>query len=190
MLFLKKKKNMIKTNITISNLDALDKQIQYVQKMEKMKTDNSFQKFIQKKCLETLNRVMNERLIGGTTNDEEIDLYKTSNHLEETDNGFIIYNNAKISTDNYEDYPNGEFSIALAFEYGVGITGEGTYDDDIFTPWEYNINKYNFGWYYKKGEEKHHTYGYMGFEIYRYTTIEIKKKLNSWVNEYFNKKVV
>ena len=32
------------------------------------------------------------------------------------------------------------------------------------------------------------TYGYAGFEIYRFSAIEIQKNLKKWVNEYFRKK--
>ena len=77
----------------------------------------------------------------------------------------------------------------MAFEYGVGITGEGTYQDDYFTPWEYNVNNYNFGWYYTKYGKTEHTFGYMGFEIYRNISIKVQQNLSGWVNEYFSKKV-
>lgn len=173
---------MIKTNITISNLDALDKQIQYVQKMEKMKTDEKFQKFIQEKCMQTLKKVMNERL---TFSGQTVDNYKANNFIQEEPDGFIIYNHTMVET-NSEGY-GGEFSIALAFEYGTGIVGAENPKENA---WAYNINGHKSRWVYFKNEQFWWTKGYEGFEIYRYTTIEIQKKLNSWVNEYFNKKVV
>ena len=183
---------MFKIKVEMKGLDKLDKHIEYVNKLLKMKTDENFQKFIQDKCMQTLNKVMNERLTGGTTNDDAITLYKSSNHLQEEPDGFVIYNDAKIPAiaSQPNNYPGGQFSIALAFEYGVGIVGDGTYTNDHFQPWDYNINKYNFGWKYPKGNGHYGTtYGYMGFEIYRYTAIEIEKNLSKWVNEYYRKKV-
>ena len=44
-----------------------------------------------------------------------------------------------ISTKHLEDYPNG-FSIALAFEYGVGIVGQ---TNPVPNAWEYNLKDYN-----------------------------------------------
>lgn len=181
---------MLKVKVDVKGLKELDKHIELVNKMLKMKTDKDFQTFIQNKCMGTLEKVMNERLTGGTTNDEAISLYRSSNHLQEEEDGFIIYNDAKIPAISSGLYPNGQFSIALAFEYGVGITGQGTYENDYFQPWEYNVNNYNFGWFYPTGDGSYSTtYGYMGFEIYRYTIIDIQKNLNSWVEEYFRKKV-
>lgn len=185
---------MLKVDCNVDNFEGLKKYINKVQIMLNMKVDKKFQTFIQDKCLETVNKITNQRLTGGTTNDMAIPLYKESNHIKETDNGFILYNDAKISADakNYENYPNGEFSIALAFEYGVGIVGEGTYTDDVFKAWQYNVNNYNFGWKYptETGDNVYDTtYGYMGFEIYRYTAIEISKNLNKWINEYYSKGV-
>lgn len=181
----------MKFNVEAINLEGLNKHIEYVNKMLNMKEDEKFQKFIQEKVLELAKKVTDERLTGGTTNDEEINLYKSSHHIQEEADGFILYNDAKIDANaiDISNYPNGQFSIALAFEYGVGITGEGTYQDDYFTPWEYNVNNYNFGWYYTKNGKTEHTFGYMGFEIYRNISIKVQQNLSSWVNEYFSKKV-
>lgn len=182
---------MLKVKTEVLNLKGLENHIQYVNKMLKMKTDRKFQKFIQDKCMETLNKVIDERLVGGTTNDNAISLYKSSNHIQEETDGFIIYNNAKIPAQAKDTtgYPSGQFSIALAFEYGVGIIGQNTPDPNNHA-WAYNIKGYNFGWYYK-GEDGyyHETGGYQGFEIYRYTADRIMQNLKSWVNEYYKKEV-
>lgn len=182
---------MLKTNIDVKGLKELDKHIEFVNKMLRMKTDKDFQKFIQDKCMEALNKVMDQRLVGGTTNDMAIGKYRESNHIQETEDGFIIYNDCKIGADTKhpENYPNGEFSIALAFEYGVGIIGQNT---DNPNAWEYNVNNYNFGWYFlpEDGDGQYHeTAGYQGFEIYRYTAIEIQTNLNKWVEEYYSNEV-
>lgn len=179
---------MLKISTNVTGLNKLEKHIEFVQKLINMKTDKSFQKFIQNKCMETLNQVMNERLTGGTTNDDAIAIYKSSNHILEDVDGFIIYNDAKIPANakDTSNYPNGEFSIALAFEYGVGIIGQNTVNEKA---WSYNINNYNFGWFFKDTDGKYHqTAGYTGFEVYRFTADRIQKNLNRWVNEYYNRR--
>ena len=141
---------MFKVNCEVKGLKELENKIEYIKKLLQMKTDKSFQKFIQDKVMESLNYVMNERLGSWfTTNDDSIELYRNSNHIKELDDGFIIYNDAKIPAiadgiqNNASNYPNGEFSIAMAFEYGVGIIGMSTNNPNA---WEYNVNDYNFGW--------------------------------------------
>lgn len=186
---------MLKVTTNIQGLDKLQKEIDRLEKIMKLQSNNELNKYLKNKVWETLQKVMNERLVGGTTNDNAIDLYKNSNYIEDTTNGFILYNNAQVDVEgNLQDnYLNGKFSIALAFEYGVGITGEGTYDPgtSTFKPWEYNVKNYNFGWYYKdENGNKQHTYGYMGFEIYRYVVDEVKKNLPKWIEDYNSERVV
>ncbi len=186
---------MFKVQINIDSIKKIDKYIEYVDKIKNMKNDKEFQNFIKNKSWETLNKVINNRLKSGqTTNDDSIELYRNSNHIEETSDGFIIYNNAKIPANvngkqnNIENYPNGEFSIALAFEYGVGIVGIKTGNEQS---WDYNINNYKFGWFLPKnvmGESGIRTIGYEGFQIYRFTAIEIENQLPKWVNEYYRRK--
>lgn len=181
---------MLKVNAKVSGLKKLNKYINYVDKMSNMKKDIAFQDYIKSKCMSALEKIMDELLIGGTTNDYAIDLYKSSNHIQDEEDGFIIYNDAKIAADTkYPDnYPNGEFSIALAFEYGVGIVGEGQYINDHFQPWEYNVNNYENNWFYIPEDgslEWARTSGYKGFEIYRNLAIEIEKNLKKWVDKYY-----
>ena len=186
---------MLKVNCEVKGLKELNKKIEYIKKMLQMKTDKSFQKFIQEKVLQAVNLVMQERLVGETTNDDQIELYKSSNHIREEENGFVLYNDAQIPANvkgvqnNIENYPDGMFSIAMAFEYGVGIIGTKTNDSNA---WEYNKNNYNFGWILPKevaeqngiplGQEYA---GYQGMQIYRYTAEKIKQDLPKWVEEYF-----
>lgn len=185
---------MIKINTNVSGLKELQKELDRIQMLVNLKKDNNFNQFLQDKFMETARRISDERLVGGTTNDMAIDKYKSSHHIIEEDNGFILYNDCTIGADTStpDNYPNGEFSIALAFEYGVGIVGEGTYDGKYFTPWDYNINGYNFGWKYptESGSREYDTtYGYMGFEIYRYIAEEINNNLVKWYDEYYRKVV-
>ena len=199
---------MLNIKVNVDSLEKLQKYINFVESMNKMKTDKDFQNHIKIKCWETLDKIMNNRLIG-TTNDESIGIYRTSNHIKDTDDGFIIYNDAKIPANvkgrqnDVSNYPEGMFNLALAFEYGVGIVGMSTNNPNA---WEYNINTfkqletnygkgYNFGWILpKEVAEKYgipqgqEFAGYRGLEIYRYTAEEIQKQLKSWIIEYKNKK--
>ena len=66
---------MLKVKTDIDSLEKLDKYIDFVNKMLQMQTDKDFQKFIQKKCLETIKTVSINRLVssGGAercTNEE------------------------------------------------------------------------------------------------------------------------
>jgi len=183
----------LKTSVSVVNLDKLQEQISYVDKLIKMKTDKDFQKYIQNKVLETVKKVARQR-IHGTTNDEWIEEYNNRHKIRETSNGFELYNDFTIpqimlaiqDKDKLDDYPNG-FNIALAFEYGVGIVGENAPKQGA---WEYNVRDYNFAWSYRQYDTLYSTYGYEGAEVYRFTAIEVEKKLKEWVNTYFaNKKV-
>lgn len=185
---------MLKVSTNIDSINKIQKQIDLVKKMASMKKDVSFQEFIQKKAMETLQNVMDSRIVQGTTtNDDSIDLYKSSNHIINTEDGFIIYNDAKVPANvkgvqnDISNYPSGEFSIALAFEYGVGIVGMETNNPNA---WEYNVNDYNFGWVLPSdvlGEYGVKYMGYTGFEVYRFTAVEIQTQLPKWVNEYYRR---
>lgn len=178
---------MLSVDIHVTNEEYLDKYISCIKNVLKVKNDNKFQNFIKDKVSNLAIEVTDELLDGGTTNDEYIDLYKTSHVIEDTEEGFVLYNNANIDVEN-ENYPNG-FSIALAFEYGVGIVGEGFYTNDYFQPWEYNVNNYNFGWYFSKNGVSQQTAGYKGFEIYRNIAEKSKKLFLDWILEFFEKEV-
>lgn len=182
---------LLKINASVDKLEDLRKYIDRVNGLARIKNDVKFQKFIKNKCLETVRKISDMRLTGGTTNDELIEEYKSRHKIRDFSGGFVLYNDtilptSMISTKHLEDYPNG-FSIALAFEYGVGIVGQ---TNPVPNAWEYNLKDYNFGWYYQKYDEIFHTYGYSGFEIYRYTAEEIQRNLNNWIDEYEKKKEV
>lgn len=195
---------MFDVDIKIDNLKGLNTHIKYVDKLLSLKDDKQFQRYFQQKFLETVNKVANDRIIGGTTNDEEIDLYKSSNKIQEIEDGFILYNDAKIPADFYNTLPfdtsgysSGQFSIALAFEYGTGMVAVGNYDNKYFNPWQYDSTSKtkskhhkNNSWYLPKnvyGESGVKTYGYKGFEVYRYTAEEIQAQMPKWLNDYFKK---
>ena len=59
---------MLKIETDIQGLTELNKHLKFVKQMEKMKTDSKFQKFIQNKVLETVNRITQERLLRSLMN--------------------------------------------------------------------------------------------------------------------------
>lgn len=181
----------LKINVDVKGIDELKKQINYVNKLLQMKIDKDFQKFIQERVLETVKEVAAQRLVlSETTNYEWIEEYQNHHKIREINGGFELYNDftlpksmLSVSDDSF-GYSDG-FSIALAFEYGVGIIGQEHPKEGA---WEYNINNHEHSWYFTKYGQKYKTKGYEGAEIYRFTAIEIKKRLKSWINEYFSSK--
>lgn len=163
----------IRTNI--DGLKEFEKYIEFVEKISFLQTDKKFQRYIQDKFLETVNRISIERLPEGNLKQE----YIQHNQIRETDTGFILYNDTTVSTEN-ENY-DGEFSIALAFEYGTGIVGQ---ENPKLGAWDYNINNHEKGWIYFKDGSFHFTRGMEGQEIYRYTLEEIKRELPNWIRNY------
>lgn len=189
---------MINTKIAITNFSAIDNQIS---KIKIIKSDqSSLMEFLKVKFLKALNETIDERLInvsngeqGGVTDSEYFEEYKLRNKFMDIPNGFILYNDTVIpqsmlpirSKKTLANYPNG-FSLALAFEFGVGIVGENA---PVEGAWEYNVAKHNFYWTYEKYGKKYATYGYKGMEIYRFTVAKIKDNINDWIKEYFGKVV-
>ena len=175
----------------MENKQQLDELVNYVNNLIKMQSDTDFQSFIKNKCMEVLNQVIDSNLLGGTTNDDAINTYIDSNHIEDVEDGFIIYNDAKIpaKTVNPGAYPEEQFSIALAFEYGVGIVGEESSVSQ--NAWNYDVNHHgNSGWVFIKDDGTwERTRGYAGFEIYGQTATLIQNSLPEWVNEYITKEV-
>lgn len=182
---------MLKVTTNISGLKDLQKHINEVEKLLSLKNDSNYKRFLQEKVMQTLNEVMSERL-AGTTNSEYIEEYKRRNQFRDYENGFILYNDFTIpavlspKSTKTRNYSKG-FSIALAFEYGVGIVGQ---ENPKSGAWQYNINQYEKGWYYKSSSgEILWTRGYEGLEIYRYTKDKVEKNINSWVREFLRKEV-
>lgn len=181
---------MFSVNTDVTNLEALKNQLDFVEKMLKMKTDSAFQDFIKDKVLKLADKVTNERLIGGTTNDDAIAEYKKNHKIRDYEEGFILYNNTTIPANatDISGYENG-FAVALAFEYGVGIVGQENTNNEH--AWAYDVNNHGLsGWVfvYEDGSWER-TRGYAGFEIYRHIAEEIKQNLTNWVKEYYKKEV-
>lgn len=165
----------LKVKTKVKGLDKLKNYIEFVQKFATLKTDKKFQKYIQDKFLETVNRISLERLTGG----EMTQIYIENNKIRELDDGFVLYNDTSVETES-EGY-DGQFCIALAFEYGTGIVGQ---NNPKVGAWSYNVNQHEKGWTYFKDGIFHFTRGFAGFEIYRFTLEEIKNNLENWIMEY------
>ena len=77
----------------VKGIEKLEKHIDYVTKMLQMKTDKSFQKYIQSKVLETVKEVATNRLaLSETTNYEWIEEYQKNHKIREVEGGFELYN--------------------------------------------------------------------------------------------------
>lgn len=182
-------KSSFNVSIKKEGLNCLNNIIKNISK--RMSSIDGLNLYLKEKVVQTYREIMEEKLTGGTTNDKYITLYKNSYHTKDIQNGFILYNNANIDIDDTEtsrpyQYPNG-FSIAMAFEYGVGIVGMRTGNPNA---WKYNLHKYPNGWYYLDDMgEAHFTAGYKGFEIFRELqnriTANNNQLLKKWSKEYY-----
>lgn len=159
----------------VDGLEKLQKHIEFVKKMALLKTNKDFQEYIQNKFLETVNQISMERLPMGDLSSQ----YIAHNQIKQLDDGFILYNDTTIETDT-EGY-DGQFSIALAFEYGTGIVGQ---EHPKKNAWEYNVKQHTGAWIYYDNGSFHITKGFEGYEIYRFTLEKIKESLKDWVREY------
>lgn len=179
---------MLKVDIQIDSIEKLQKHIELLQSLAKLRGDSKLLDFLIPKFMKCLNETIDERLKPNTTNNESIDDYKNNNKAQKVNGGFIIYNHtmadiSEMSEETRAKYPNG-FSIAFAFEYGVGIVGGNNPKQGA---WEYNVNGHEKNWVYRKNDKFRTTSGYEGFEIYRFTVEKIRKNLNDWIQEYINK---
>ena len=202
---------MLNVNISMTGEKNLEQHIAYIKKLILMKTDVSFQKFIQEKCLEIVIKKSRELLAQNTTTNEDLKSAYINNHkIKEEKDGFVIYNDLCVVKETTRFSEGYVFSVALAFEYGTGIVGSGSVGSAP-PSYRYNVNNNHVkidndkvpGWWLsieKNGNNQHFgvsksgkavvTQGYRGMEIYRSSAIEITKRLKTWVNEYFNKKEV
>ena len=109
---------MLKVKVDLDSLEKLDKYIDFVNKMAQMKTDKSFQVFMQKKCLGTIKKVAEQRFATHTTTNEELKTeYLNNNKIRDiTDEGFVIYNDLSVVKPDTRFSKGYTFSVALAFE--------------------------------------------------------------------------
>lgn len=184
---------MSRIEVTIDGENLLDEFIKKVDFIKYYGIDENLKEYLKNKVEKTYVEVMNEKLTGGTTMDEYISLYKTSYHIINADNGFILYNDAlipqeEINAKNKQSYPKG-FSVAMAFEYGTGVVGMTTGNPNS---WEYDKHNYGAkGWSFRNSNgEEITTSGFIGFEIFRYTADRVNRNLPLWMKEYYSKKGV
>lgn len=166
----------------IEGIENIDKVISLI---DKVNDNKSFNDYIKDKVKEVLKQVMEEKLVGNTTNEEDVEVYKQRNFFEDTDSGFILYNDSMVypGERGHQYYP---FCIALAFEYGTGIVGASSPKEGH---WDYNIKKYKRDWSYHRNGVDYTTQGYEGMEIYRTIKDRVNDNLEKWTKEYFKKEV-
>lgn len=176
------------TTVDIVNLQGIDK---VLSKINLSKNSTSLNAYLGKKALEALKKVTLERINlndDTNTNKEAIQSYIEHNQMETIPDGFVLYNNMpRIAWRNPKTGQSYEFSVALAFEFGTGDVGDGSAIEADKFGYQYNMHNYNFGWNYTgiDGQE-HHTYGYIGTEIYRFTRQVIEDNIQKWYIEYIN----
>lgn len=196
---------MFKIDIDIDSLKKLDKHIEFVNKMLKMKTDKEFQDYIKKKCLDEVKSYARLRLTQNTTTNEDLkDEYINGIFIRDTSNGFDIVSNLTIDKPTTPHSDGYTFSVSMAFEYGTGIIGMGSADAP--SGYRYNVNENKVvindelvdGWWIPAnkagnsitfGESKSGsavvTQGYEGMEIFRFAGANITQKMPQWLNDYF-----
>ena len=75
---------MLVSNVQVDSLNKLQEYINYIALMNKMKTDEDFQLFIQQKCLEVVKKQSDLRIQNNTTDDEYITEYKSNHKIRKT----------------------------------------------------------------------------------------------------------
>lgn len=174
---------MLRIKSDINGFENFDKIMSVLGKTEKtFKLDSNLMSFLKSKVNITLNEIMNEKL-GGTTNDEDIETYKSRNKFVDTEDGFILVNDSMIlpGKNGHNYYP---FSLALAFEYGTGIVGSNNPKNGH---WSYNIKNHTQEWTYTRNGKTYTTKGYEGKEIYRTLTERVNSQMNNWIEEFMNR---
>lgn len=170
--------NGLQVKLEVKTLNKLKNHIEYIKLYNSLGTDKGFEKYMQDKFLETVNKIS----VRDLPESELSIVYIGNNKIRPFEGGFELYNDTYVDTES-EGY-DGKFSIALAFEYGTGLVGMENPKENA---WQYNVNQHEKGWTYFKDGEFHFTRGFEGFEIYRKTKEEIENNLLKWVKQYKKK---
>lgn len=186
---------MFNLDVDINSIAKIDEMLKKANSVLKVTKTEKFNKFLKQKVLDLLEQeqkslVGNEDSERVVIKDEHVDIYKDSHHIEDVSGGFILYNNAVVEaeTSRPDNYDGGIFPLALAIEYGTGITAEvGSYSAGVFTPWDYNVHEYKEYWYLLDGRIAD---GHRPYEIYSNVALETEEKYNQWVEEYLMRKGV
>lgn len=83
---------MINVSTKINSIDKLQRYIYCINVLNGKEIDNDLMDFLKIKFMRTLNDVIDINLKDGTTNDEYIEEYKKNNIIEDTSDGFVLYN--------------------------------------------------------------------------------------------------
>lgn len=171
--------------------------------IEKIFTSKKFKDFIGNKCLKVLDTLMSTDL--GTFNehsvfDAKVEEYKQNCKYKIEDDYIIIYNKTILTQDEMtwvsektkQNYSEG-ISIAHIIEYGTGLLGDSTPEDD----WETNTNPNGIAhtrngswWHYSPDDENiHHTSGIEGRYIFNKMMEQVEKDFSKWVDEYIEKEM-
>lgn len=164
--------------------------------IEKIFTSKKFKDFIGKKCLKVLDTLMSTDL--GTFNehsvfDAKVEEYKQNCKYKIEDDYIILYNKTILTQDEMtwvsektkQNYSEG-ISIAHIIEYGTGLLGDSTPEDD----WIVNVNNYTKSWSYKDPDDKvRHTQGIEGRYIFNKMMEQVEKDFSKWVDEYIEKEM-
>lgn len=196
---------MAKPIFELDIIDLYDKSVLYkeLNDLGKMFNSKKFKEFIGNKCLKVLDTLMQNNL--DTFNehsvfDEKVEEYKKNCKYKIDEDYIIIYNETILTQEEMtwvsektkKNYPDG-ISIAHIIEYGTGLLGDSTPEDD----WETNTNPNGIAhtrngswWHYSPDDENiHYTSGIEGRYIFNQMMEKVEKNFSTWVDEYIEKEM-
>ena len=157
---------------------------------------DKFKKYIGEKCLKVLDTIMQDNL--GNFNehsvfDAKVEEYKKNCKYRIENDYLIIYNETTLTQDEMfwvsdktkQNYPEG-ISISYIIEYGTGLLGDSTPEDD----WLTNVNNYSSSWSYIGPDNLiHHTQGIEGRYIFNKMMEQVQENFGNWVDEYIEQEM-
>lgn len=196
---------MAKPIFELDIIDLYDKSLleEELNDLNNLFNSKKFKEFIGKKCLKVLDELMQEKL--GTFDehsvfDEKVEEYKKNSNYKIDGDYLVIYNKTMLTQEEMfwvsektkQNYPEG-ISIAHIIEYGTGLLGDSTPEDD----WETNTNPNGIAhtrngswWHYSPDDENiHHTSGIEGRYIFNKMMEQVEKDFSKWVDEYIEKEM-
>lgn len=191
---------MSKPIFEINVVDIYDKEHFIIEnelkKLTALFKSDKFKKYIGEKCLKVLDTLMQENL--GNFNehsvfDAKVEEYKKNCKYEIENDYLIIYNDTILTQDEMtwvsdktkKNYQEG-ISISKIIEYGTGLLGESTPEDN----WETNVNNYSSSWSYIGPDNLiHHTQGIEGRYIFNKMMEQVQENFELWVDEYIEKEM-
>lgn len=177
--------------INLYNKSLLEQELK---QYNKIFSSSKFKNFIGKKCLAVLNTLMQTNLDNFNEHsvfDAKVEEYKKNCKYKIEGDYIVIYNQTIltqgemtwVSEKTKQNYSDG-ISIAHIIEYGTGLLGTSTPEDD----WLTNINNYKNSWSYKDPEDNiRHTKGIEGRYIFDKMMQVVEKHFSEWVDEFVGK---